>query len=101
MGNFGLLFGRVRTFLWKTDQLWEDLSLFIGNRFMEGLREALTFFLEKFVPFYGEQINCGRIGPFLWEEINCGKLALFMVRFKYYIGRRADPWSRGGGSKVG
>ena len=41
--------------------------------------------MGSFGPFYGEQIDCGRICPFLWEQINCGKLALFMVRFKYYM----------------
>ena len=41
--------------------------------------------MGSFGPFYGEQIDCGKLWPFLWEQINCGKLALFMVRFKYYI----------------
>ena len=41
--------------------------------------------MGSFGPFYGEQIDCGKLWPFLWEQINCGKLALFMVRFKYYM----------------
>ena len=41
--------------------------------------------MGSFGPFYGEQIDCGKLWPFLWEQINCEKLALFMVRFKYYM----------------
>ena len=61
VGGFVLLYSRICTFLLETDSLsdcgrlwpssWEDLYLFMGNRLIEGLWEALAFFLGGFEPF--------------------------------------------------
>ena len=33
----------------------------------------------------GNRLIEGGFVPFYWEQIDCGRLALFMVRFKYYM----------------